>query len=44
MQVQINTDSNIEGNELLAQQVEAVVRGLLQRFRFECSEVELPLA
>ena len=32
MHVQINTDSNIEGDNALAQQVEAVVRETLDRF------------
>ncbi len=44
MQVQINTDSNIEGNELLAQQVEAVVRGILDRFSEQITRVEVHLS
>jgi hypothetical protein len=44
MQIQINTDSNIEGDEKLAQQVEAVVRDALQRFTAKITRVEVHLA
>jgi hypothetical protein len=41
MHVQINTDSNIEGDNALAQQVEAVVRGALDRFSERITWVEV---
>lgn len=44
MQIQINTDSNIEGKELLTQQVEAVVRGTLDRFSKQITRVEVHLS
>ncbi len=44
MQIQINTDSNIEGNERLAQQVEAVVRDALDRFGAQITRVEVHLS
>lgn len=44
MQVQINTDSNIEGNEALAQQVESAVRGTLDRFSEQITRVEVHLS
>jgi len=44
MQIQINTDSNIEGNERLAQQVEAVVRDALDRFSAQITRVEVNLS
>lgn len=44
MHVQINTDSNIEGDNALAQQVEAVVRETLDRFSEQISRVEVHLS
>jgi ribosome-associated translation inhibitor RaiA len=44
MQIQINTDGNIEGNDVLAQQVEAVVRGTLDRFSAQITRVEVHLS
>ena len=44
MQVQINTDTNIVGNEDLAQQVEAIVRGALDRFSEQITRVEVHLS
>ncbi len=44
MHIQINTDSNIEGNERLAQQVEAVVRDALDRFSAQITRVEVHLS
>ena len=44
MQIQINTDSNIEGNEQLAQQVEAVLRDVLDRFSAQITRVEVHLS
>jgi len=43
MQVQINTDSNIEGNDQLTRQVEAVVRDALGRFSAQITRVEVNL-
>lgn len=44
MYVQINTDSNIEGNTALIQQVEAVVREALDRFSAQITRVEVHLS
>ncbi len=44
MKVQINTDSNIEGHDELVQQVEAVVRGALDRFSEQITRVEVYLS
>lgn len=44
MQIQINTDGNIDGHEQLAQQVEAVVRDGLQRFTAKLTRVEVHLS
>jgi hypothetical protein len=44
MQIQINTDGNIEGHEQLAQQVEAVVRDGLQRCIEKITRVEVHLS
>ena len=44
MQVQINTDTNIEGTEVLARQVETVVRGTLDRFIGQITRVEVHLS
>jgi ribosome-associated translation inhibitor RaiA len=44
MQIQINTDGNIEAHEQLAQQVEAVVRDGLQRFTEKITRVEVHLS
>ena len=44
MQIQINTDDNIEGSDRLAQQVEAVVRDALDRFGEQITRVEVHLS
>lgn len=44
MQVHINTDSNIENDEKLTQQVEAVVAGALDRFSDRITRVEVHLS
>lgn len=44
MQVQINTDSNIEGHDELTQQVEAVIRDALDRFSERITRVEVHLS
>jgi ribosome-associated translation inhibitor RaiA len=44
MQIQINTDSSIEGSDRLAQQVEAVVRDALDRFSAKITRVEVHLS
>lgn len=44
MHVQINTDSNIEGDNALTQQVEAVVRGTLDRFSERITRVDVHLS
>jgi hypothetical protein len=44
MQIQINTDSNIEGNDRLAQQVEAAVRDALDQFSAQITRVEVHLS
>lgn len=44
MLIQINTDSNIERNDALAQKVEAVVRNTLDRFREQITRVEIHLS
>jgi len=44
MQIQINTDSNIEGSDRLAQQVEAVVKEALDRFSAQITRVEVHLS
>jgi ribosome-associated translation inhibitor RaiA len=44
MLIQINTDSNIEGNDALAQQVEAVVRDTLDRFSERITRIEVHLS
>ncbi len=44
MQVQINTDHNIEGNNAMAQEVEGVVRGTLDRFSEQITRVEVHLS
>jgi len=44
MHVQINTDSNIEGDNALTQQVEAVVRGALDRFSERITRVDVYLS
>ncbi|MGE0554614.1 MAG: HPF/RaiA family ribosome-associated protein [Gemmatimonadales bacterium] len=43
MQIQINTDGNVEGNERLAGQVKAVVRDALERFSAQITRVEVHL-
>jgi ribosome-associated translation inhibitor RaiA len=44
LQIQINTDGNIDGHEQLAQQVEAIVRDGLQRFTAKLTRVEVHLS
>lgn len=44
MHIQINTDSNIEGNDALTQQVEALVRDTLDRFSEQITRVEIHLS
>lgn len=44
MDVQINTDSNIEGDNALAQQAEAVVRETLHCFSEQITRVEVHLS
>ena len=44
MHVQINTDSNIEGDNALARYVEAVVRDTLDRFSEQVTRVEVHLS
>lgn len=44
MQIQFNTDSNIEGNIQLAQEMEAVVRDTLDRFSAKITRVEVHLS
>jgi ribosome-associated translation inhibitor RaiA len=44
MIIQINTDSNIEGNRELAQQVETVVGNSLERFGDQITRVEVHLS
>jgi hypothetical protein len=41
MQIQINTDSNIEGNEALADQVRSTVESVLDRLSDNMSRVTL---
>ncbi|MFO7545226.1 MAG: HPF/RaiA family ribosome-associated protein [Trueperaceae bacterium] len=41
MKVQINTDSNIDGNETLIQLAEGVVRNALDRFSAKITRVEV---
>lgn len=43
MHVQINTDSGIEGDNALTQQIEAVVRGTLDRFSERITRVDVYL-
>ena len=44
MQIQINTDSNIEGREELAASVKAVVESAVQRFSDRITRVEVHLS
>lgn len=44
MQIQINTDSNIEGDAELVQQIKAVVRNGLDRFSERITRVEVHLS
>lgn len=44
MQVQVNTDRNIEGDDELVQQVESVVRNALDRFSRKITRVEVHLS
>ncbi|HUF09379.1 MAG TPA: HPF/RaiA family ribosome-associated protein [Rhodothermales bacterium] len=44
MQIQINTDSNIEGDAELAQRIKAVVTSSLDRFSEQVTRVEVHLS
>ena len=44
MKIQINTDSNIAGNEQLRREVEALLRGALDRFSEKITRVEVHLS
>lgn len=44
MQIQINTDRNIEGDAKLVQQIKAVVRNSLDRFSERITRVEVHLS
>ncbi len=44
MQIQLNTDSNIEGREALATQVSSVVENALKRFSDRITRVEVHLS
>lgn len=44
MLIQLNTDSNIEGDERLATQVEAAVRDAVDRFSAQITRVEVHLS
>ena len=44
MQIQINTDSNIEGNEKFAEQVKSVVESKLSHFSEQITRVEVHLS
>jgi ribosome-associated translation inhibitor RaiA len=42
--IQVNTDSNINGNKELAQQIKTVVRNSLERFDGQITRVEVHLS
>jgi uncharacterized protein (DUF111 family) len=44
MQIQINTDRNIDGNEAMIEQAQSVVRGALERFGARITRVEVHLS
>jgi ribosome-associated translation inhibitor RaiA len=44
MQIQVNTDRNIEGHEAMAEQVSGVVENALSRFSTRITQVELHLS
>jgi ribosome-associated translation inhibitor RaiA len=44
MQIQVNTDHNIEGHEVLARHIEADVRAALDRFGDRITRVEVHLS
>lgn len=44
MQIQVNTDSNIDGHEALATQVSSVVESALKRFSDHITRVEVHLS
>lgn len=44
MKVQLNTDTNIAGNEALSQQVEAIINETLDRFSQDITRVEVHLS
>lgn len=44
MQIQVNTDSNIENNEGLTSHIETVVHGALSHFKAQVTRVEVHLS
>lgn len=44
MQIQVNTDKNISGNETLAQSVEEILNHLLARFAGQITRLEVHLS
>lgn len=44
MLIQLNTDSNIKGDDVLAQQVEAIVKNALERFSEQVTRVEVHIS
>ena len=44
MEIQINTDNNIEGSDELTQQTQAVVESALERFAQQITHVEVHLS
>jgi len=44
MQIQINTDRNIEGHEVLAEQVRSAIDDTLDRYRTQISRIEVHLS
>ncbi len=44
MQIQVNTDSNVEGSEGLTEQVVAVVRAAMDRFGEHITRIEVHLS
>lgn len=43
MQIQLNTNTNMEGNEALAEQVEIIIKKALDRFSQQITQVEVYL-
>ena len=44
MLIQVNTDGNIDGDDVLAQQIDAVVRSTLERFSEQITRVSIHLS